>query len=109
MRIALICRPFVFHGGVETATAGLIGELVRQGHSIDLITTRGQPEVPGVNVRALGIPRHPSLVRLLAFAVAARRATRSRPYDLVQSHDAPPPPRHPPPPRGPPPPAPPSP
>ena len=87
MRIALICRPFVFHGGVETATAGLIGELVRQGHSIDLITTRGQPEVPGVNVRALDIPGHPSLVRLLAFGVAARRAIRSRPYDLVQSHE----------------------
>ncbi len=87
MKIALICRPFVFHGGVERATAGLLGELVRQGHSVDLITTRGQPDVAGVTVRALDIPRHPSLVRLLAFALAARAACRRHPYDLVQSHE----------------------
>ena len=27
MKLAIICRPFSFHGGVETATAGLLGEL----------------------------------------------------------------------------------
>ena len=34
MKLAIICRPFSFHGGVETATAGLIGELRRRGHAI---------------------------------------------------------------------------
>ena len=87
MRLALICRPFVFHGGVETATAGLLRELVRQGHAVDLITTRGQPAVPGVTVRVLVVPPQPSLARLLAFGLAARWATRSRPYDVVQSHE----------------------
>ena len=27
MGLAMICRPFSFYGGVETATAGLLGEL----------------------------------------------------------------------------------
>jgi hypothetical protein len=51
VRLALVCRPFVFHGGVETATAGLMGELRRRGHAIDLLTTNGQEDVPGVTVR----------------------------------------------------------
>lgn len=87
MRIALICRPFVFHGGVETSTAGLLGELVRQGHAVDLITTRGQAPIPGVTVRVVEVPRQPSLLRLLTFAFAARAATRDHPYDVVQSHE----------------------
>ena len=27
MKLGLICRPFSFHGGIETATAGLLGAL----------------------------------------------------------------------------------
>ena len=87
MKIALICRPFVFHGGVETATAGLMAELVRRGHEIDLLTTAGQAAVPGVTVRALPVLSQPSVARLLSFAVAARRAARARGYDIVQSHE----------------------
>ncbi|MBI2524914.1 MAG: glycosyltransferase family 4 protein [Candidatus Rokubacteria bacterium] len=87
MRLALICRPFVFYGGVETATAGLLGELVRQGHQVDLITTRGQPPVPGVTVRELAVPSQPSLARLLVFGIAARWAARGGRYDVVQGHE----------------------
>lgn len=87
MKIALICRPFVFHGGVQTATAGLIAELVRRGHEITLLTTAGQAPVPGVTVRALPVLDQPSVARLLSFALAARRAVRSRGYDIVQSHE----------------------
>ena len=87
MKIALICRPFVFHGGVETATAGLMAEMVRRGYRIDLMTTAGQAPVPGVTVRALSVLPRPRLGRLLSFAVAARRATPAGRYDLVQSHE----------------------
>ena len=87
MKIALICRPFVFHGGVETATAGLMGELVRRGHEIDLFTTAGQAPVPGVTVRRMPVLGGPRLARLLSLAVSARLAVRSRSYDVVQSHE----------------------
>ena len=87
MRLALICRPLRFHGGVETATAGLMGELLRRGHAIDLLTTSGQEDWPGVTVRRLPVLRRPSVLRLLSFALAARRAVSGAGYDIVQSHE----------------------
>ena len=87
MKLALICRPFVFHGGVETATAGLVGELARRGHAVDLLTTRGQRPVPGVTVRRLPVLPLSRITRLLSFGLAARVATRGRDYDIVQSHE----------------------
>jgi UDP-glucose:(heptosyl)LPS alpha-1,3-glucosyltransferase len=87
MKLALVCRPFRFHGGVETATAGLIRELVRRGHAVDLLTTREQEDCPGVTVRRLPIVQQPSVIRLLSFAMAARRATSGAGYDIVQSHE----------------------
>ncbi len=87
MKIALICRPYSFHGGIETATAGLMGELLRHGHTVDLITTAGQGEVPGVRVVRVPVLRHPSLLRLLSFVLAARRAVEGGGYGIVQSHE----------------------
>ena len=87
MRIALICRPFIFHGGVETATAGLMAELARRGHRIDLLTTSGQAPVPGINVRRLPVLPAPRLARLLSFAASARLAAPAGRYDVVQSHE----------------------
>lgn len=87
MRVGLICRPFSFHGGVETATAGLLAALRDAGHDVELISTRRQPRVPGVVVRRVGMLRHPSTLRLLSFALAARGAAARHRYDLVQSHE----------------------
>jgi len=88
MKLAVICRPFSFHGGVETSTAGLVRALVeRGGYDIDLITSAGQFPVPGVGLRRLRIPGQPSVLRQLCFALAAKRAVRAGAYDLVQSHE----------------------
>jgi UDP-glucose:(heptosyl)LPS alpha-1,3-glucosyltransferase len=87
MRLGLICRPFSFHGGVETATAGLLAALRHAGHDVELISTRGQPGIPGLVVRRAATIRHPPLLRLLSFAVAARALAARHGYDLVQSHE----------------------
>jgi UDP-glucose:(heptosyl)LPS alpha-1,3-glucosyltransferase len=87
MKLGLICRPFSFHGGIETATAGLLVALRREGHAVELISTRGQPDVPGVPVRRVPVVRHPSTLRLLSFALAAQREAARHGYDLVQSHE----------------------
>ena len=48
MKLGLVCRPFSFHGGVETATAGMVNALVRHGrHQVHLLTTAGQFPAPG--------------------------------------------------------------
>ena len=88
MRLAVICRPFSFHGGVETATAGLVRALVaRGGYDVDLITPAGQIPVAGVGIRRLAVPGQPSMLRQLCFALAAMRAVRNGAYDVVQSHE----------------------
>lgn len=87
MKLAIICRPFVFHGGLETATAGLIGALVRQGHEVHLFSTRGQHDIPGVRVHRLPVIGEPSLARILLFALAARAAVSRERFDVIQSHE----------------------
>ena len=57
------------------------------GHDVDLISTRRQASVPGLVVRRLPTLRHPSVLRLLSFALAARAAAARHGYDLVQSHE----------------------
>ncbi len=87
MKLAIICRPFAFHGGLETATAGLIGELVRQGLELHLLTTAGQAPWRGVTVHRLPVLSQPSLARLLSFTLVAGAAVRNGRYDVVQSHE----------------------
>ena len=66
MKLAVVCRPWSFHGGIETATAGLIAELLRRGHTVELFSTRAQPEMPGARVRRLPVVEQPSIARLTA-------------------------------------------
>ena len=87
-KLALVCRPFSFHGGVETATAGMVNALARRGgYEVHLLTTAGQFPAPGVAVHRLPTLGQPSVLRQLSFALAARRAVRRNGFDLVQSHE----------------------
>ena len=43
--------------------------------------------MPGLVVRRVPTLRHPSALRLISFAVAARAAAARHGYDLVQSHE----------------------
>lgn len=87
MRLLVVSRPFVFHGGVETASMGLVGALVSHGHDVHLLSPRGQRPVPGVVLHTLPLPPGPAVARALAFALGTRRFVRRRMWDLVQSHE----------------------
>ena len=87
LKLAIVCRPFSFHGGIETATAGLMGELLRRGHAVDLVSTAAQDDVAGATVRRIRTPAFPSTLRLLGFAFAARRVVARAGYHVVQSHE----------------------
>ncbi len=87
MKLAIICRPFVFHGGLENATAGLIGEFVRQGHEVHLFSTTGQPDIRGMKVHRLKVIPTPSLARVVSFALAAKAAVSRDRFDVIQSHE----------------------
>lgn len=87
MRIAIVCRPFAFHGGLENATAGLVREFVRQGYDLHLFSPPGQLAVPGVVHHRLPVIPAPPAVRHLSLAIAAQAAVRRARVDVVQSHE----------------------
>jgi UDP-glucose:(heptosyl)LPS alpha-1,3-glucosyltransferase len=87
VKLLVIARPFVFHGGVERATAGLVSALVEHGYDVHLLTPRGQAPVPGVTLHILPLPPLPPAARVLALAVSARLAVARGNWDVVQSHE----------------------
>lgn len=87
MKLLVIARPFVFHGGVERATAGLVSALVAHGYEIDLLTFGTPLPVAGVTVHRLAVPTSLPTVRALWLAAAARRFVARGAWDLVQSHE----------------------
>jgi UDP-glucose:(heptosyl)LPS alpha-1,3-glucosyltransferase len=86
MKILVVCRPLVFHGGVERATAGLLGALVEHGDAVHLMSPGRDPKLPGVVHHRLTLPPAPPALRPLILAAAVGRA-RSRQWDIVQSHE----------------------
>lgn len=87
MRVAIICRPFVFYGGLENATAGLIAEFVRQGYDLHLFSPPGQLPVPGATLHRLPVIPYPPPARLISFVLAARMGVMRDRFDVVQSHE----------------------
>jgi UDP-glucose:(heptosyl)LPS alpha-1,3-glucosyltransferase len=87
MKLLIIARPFVFHGGVEQATAGLVAALVEHGYEVHLLSPRGQAPMRGVTLHALPLPPLPSAARVLALAMSARIAVARGTWDVVQSHE----------------------
>ncbi len=87
MKILVIARPFTFHGGVETATSGLIGALVAHGHEVHRAGPGRQPPHAGVHDHRLPLPPLPSPVRALGLAAVAARLAASKAWDVVQSHE----------------------
>jgi UDP-glucose:(heptosyl)LPS alpha-1,3-glucosyltransferase len=87
MKILVISRPFVFHGGVERATAGFIQALAKNGHDVHLLSPPGQQPLHGVTRHTLRLPPVPGIARVLVLPLAVRLAVRRRAWDIVQSHE----------------------
>ena len=87
MKILLVCRPLVFHGGIERATAGLLGALVEHGDAVHLLSAGRDPHLPGVTYHRLTLPPSPPAVRPLVLAAAVSLARRRSAWDVVQSHE----------------------
>ena len=87
MKILVVCRPLVFHGGIERATAGLLGGLVEHGDAVHLLSPGSDPRVPGVTHHRLTLPASPPPLRPLVLAAAVRLKRRRGAWDIVQSHE----------------------
>jgi UDP-glucose:(heptosyl)LPS alpha-1,3-glucosyltransferase len=87
MKILVIARPFSVHGGVETATSGLLGALVAHGHEVHRAGPGRQTAHAGVADHRLPLPPLPAALRPLALAAVAARVALSGGWDVVQSHE----------------------
>ena len=87
MKILVVCRPLVFYGGIERATAGLLGGLVEHGDAVHLLSAGKDPRLPGVTYHRLTLPPSPPAVRPLVMAAAVSLAHRRAAWDVVQSHE----------------------
>jgi UDP-glucose:(heptosyl)LPS alpha-1,3-glucosyltransferase len=87
MKLLIIARPFVFHGGVERATAGLVQALIAHGYDVHLATPPGQVPMPGATLHRLAVPRLPRAARALVLAAVARSLAARTDWDIVQSHE----------------------
>jgi len=87
MKILVITRPFTFHGGVESASAGLLGALAAHGHEVHRAGPGRQARQPGVVDHTLPMPPLPSAARGLALALGAAIVARRGAWDVVQSHE----------------------
>jgi UDP-glucose:(heptosyl)LPS alpha-1,3-glucosyltransferase len=87
VRLLIVTRPFVFHGGVERATAGFLEALVARGHDVHVLSPTGRAALPGVTPHRLVLPPVPGAARLLMLPLTVRLAVRQRAWDAVQSHE----------------------
>ena len=87
MKILIIARPFVFHGGVEQATAGLVQALAEHGYDVHVLSPPGQRPIAGVARHVLPLPPLPSALRVLATAALARVVVSRGRWDVVQTHE----------------------
>src|SRR5437870_3615467 len=87
MKILVVVRPFSFHGGVETATAGLLRALVERGHDVHVLSTGSQDDVRGLTVHRLRLPPLPAAPRALLLAALVKIAITRGNWDVVQSHE----------------------
>jgi UDP-glucose:(heptosyl)LPS alpha-1,3-glucosyltransferase len=87
LKILVVCRPLVFHGGVERATEGLLRGLAEHGDEIELLTPGADPRIRGVRHRTLALPPSPPAVRPWVLVAAVAHARRRGHWDVVQSHE----------------------
>jgi UDP-glucose:(heptosyl)LPS alpha-1,3-glucosyltransferase len=87
MKILIIARPFSVHGGVETATSGLLGALIAHGHDVHRAGPGRQTAPAGVTDHRLPVPPLPAALRPLVMAALAARIAAAGDWDVVQSHE----------------------
>lgn len=84
LNVGLIRQRYVASGGAERYLQGVIEQLVARGHHVHLFAN-AWTETPGVKFHRVPIVRGMSFLKILTFAVAARKVVRRAQCDLVFS------------------------
>jgi UDP-glucose:(heptosyl)LPS alpha-1,3-glucosyltransferase len=87
MRVLIVARPWSFHGGVESATAGLLAALVEQGHDVHVLSPGAQRPLRGLTVHRLRLPPLSPAMRAVTLALLVPPVVARGRWDIVQAHE----------------------
>jgi len=89
MKIAIIRKKYVFHGGAETFSNNLIINLAKVGHEIHIFSIKWDkpPQIKNVYLHKVPVISFNSFLRDLSFAIMATLKVKNNNFDIVQSHD----------------------
>jgi UDP-glucose:(heptosyl)LPS alpha-1,3-glucosyltransferase len=86
MKIALIRRRYIPHGGAERYVENLSRRLTAQGHEVHIFS-HSWPETSGAAVHAVPMIGGPGLLKLWSFNRAVKTRVEKQRFDVVQSFE----------------------
>ncbi len=88
MKIAIIRKKYVFHGGAEGFSQSLISQLANAGHEIHVYAIKWEG-APYENIHFHKVPAitFNSFLRDFTFALSTHRILKHENFDIIQSHD----------------------
>lgn len=91
MKIAVLRKKYIFHGGAESFSGSFIEQLASGGHEVHIFAIKWQTDAAPENVHFHRVPAvtFNSFFRDLSFAVSAYFMLKKRrgEFDIIQSHD----------------------
>jgi UDP-glucose:(heptosyl)LPS alpha-1,3-glucosyltransferase len=89
VKIAIIRKKYVFHGGSEGFSRELISLLAGQGNEVHIFALQWEGSQIPANVTFHKVPAisFNSFLRDLSFALSAYRLLKKESFDIIQSHD----------------------
>jgi UDP-glucose:(heptosyl)LPS alpha-1,3-glucosyltransferase len=89
MKIAIIRKKYIFHGGAESFSRRLVSRLADAGHEVHIyaIGWEGNPQPGNIYSHRVPAVTFNSTLRDLSFALSVCRLLRKEKFDIVQSHD----------------------
>jgi UDP-glucose:(heptosyl)LPS alpha-1,3-glucosyltransferase len=88
VKIAIVRKKYIFHGGAEGFSQALITQLTAAGHEIHIYAVNWEGN-PAANIFFHKVPVFSvnSFLRDLSFAISSFFLLKKTSYDIIQSHD----------------------
>lgn len=88
VKIAILRKKYIFHGGAEGFSQSLIEQLVKAGNEIHIYAIKWEGNVSkGVHFHRVQAIRFNSFLRDLTFAISSYFLLKKEDFDIIQSHD----------------------
>lgn len=89
MKVAIVRKKYIFHGGSEGFSQAFIGKLAEEGHEVHIFAIMWDASEPLKNIHFHKVPAitFNSFLRDLTFTLFTYRILKHEHFDIIQSHD----------------------